>query len=261
MGKMKDLKVVSKSQQKRRAIQKDLRADTIIHLLVDASGSMRSITEATLEGINGFLAGQKKEEGRVLVTVSSFTTDWDRNARIGMQQKLLIDRPFEIVFLDDVPVLTEEHYHAEGGTPLRDAVGDAILHTDNTLARVKDANKTDVLFVVVTDGGENASNEYSPSDIREMVAARETAGWTFVYMGADQDSWAETQALGFAQGNVMNYAKANIGEDAFGKIGSATTVMRARSRDLKARGLVAEAYATTSYFADAGITEDSTTES
>lgn len=250
---MKDLKVVSRSQQRRLSRQKDLKADTVIHLLVDASGSMSGITNDTLEGINGFIDGQKEEEGRVLVTMTFFDSVGTWN-----EPELRIQRPFEIVDLKDIPQITGAHYRASGGTPLRDAMGNSILHTDDTLARVKNAKKTDVLFVVITDGGENTSKEFEAGDIREMVAAREKSGWNFVYMGADQDSWAETASLGFSQGNVMNYAKADISNNAFSNIGAATTTLRARSRDLKAKGLVAEAYTTTSYFADAGITEEMT---
>lgn len=252
---MKDLKVVSKSQQKRKAVQKDLKADTIIHLLVDASGSMSGITQDTLEGMNSFIAGQKKEEGRVLVTVSFFDTEWIPNT---FDHRFRMQRPFEIVDLQELPEFTTEHYKAEGGTPLRDAMGDSILHTDRTLARVKKAKKTDVLFVVITDGGENQSEEFSAKDIREMVEARQKQGWNFIYMGADQDSWAQTESLGFAKDNVMNYAKSDISNNAFANIGAATTVMRSASRDLKAKGLVAERYTTTSYFADAGVTEEMT---
>ncbi len=257
---MKDLKVVSKSQQRRKAVQKDLKADTIIHLLVDASGSMSSITKDTLEGFNSFIAAQKKEEAEmeggegVLVTLTLFDTEWDR--RNGWDQKLRIVRPYEIVKLDDVPELTGDVYHAEGGTPLRDSLAYSIQHTDDTLARVSTKNP-DVLFVVITDGGENQSKEFSASDVREMVQSREKSGWTFVYMGADQDSWAETQNLGFQYGNVQNYAKADIANDAFATVATASNAMRATSRVMKKQGLVAESYTTSTIFADAGVrTED-----
>lgn len=252
---MKDLKVVSKSQQKRKAVQKDLKADTIIHLLVDASGSMSGITADTLGGINGFIKEQKEEEGRVLVTMSFFDSEGTWHEPV-----LRIQRPFEIVDLHDIPEVTCHHYKAQGGTPLRDAMGHSIQHTDNTLARVKKAKKTDVLFVVITDGGENTSQEFSDRAIKAMVEEREGRGWTFVYMGADQDSWAETSNLGFQVGNVRNYTKADIQQDAFGNLANATRVMRTTSADLKAKGLVAEAYSTTSYFADAGVSSVATEE-
>ena len=251
---MKDLKVVSKSQQRRKAIQKDLRADTIIHLLIDASGSMANITSATLEGVNQYIRKQREEEGKVLVTVTMFDTYADWSSR-PFVHTLRLARPFAIVDLADVPELTTDDYKADGGTPLRDALGYSIQHTDDTLARVKKAKKTDVFFVVVTDGQENQSQEFSNGDIKALIEEREAKGWTFVYMGADQDSWAETQTLGFRVGNVRNYAKADIQADAFGNLAAATTSYRSTSRDMKARGLVAEAYATSSVFADAGIKE------
>lgn len=261
---MTDLKVVSKSQQRRKAIQKDLKADTIIHMLVDASGSMSGITDATLEGFNSFIAKQKEEEAKgegegVLVTLTLFDTEWDNgNGRYG--QKLRLVRPYEVMKLEDVPGLDSSVYNAEGGTPLRDSMAYSIQHTDDVLARVKTKNP-DVLFVVITDGGENQSKEFKSNDVKTMVEAREASGWTFVYMGADQDSWSETQNLGFKYGNVQNYVKSDIAGDAFGNIAVASNAMRSTSRTMKAKGLVAESYTTDTFFADAGVrTEDGTGE-
>jgi ribosomal protein L35 len=256
---MSDLKVVSKSQarriksQKGENIKKDLKADTIIHMLVDASGSMGSIAGATLEGFNSFIAKQKEEEAKgegagVLVTLTLFDTEWNDTKR--WEQKMRIVRPYDAMPLNDVPVLDYDVYNPEGGTPLHDSMMQSIQHTDRVLSRVKTKNP-DVLFVVITDGDDNQSKEFKPNDIKSMVTSRETTGWTFVYMGADQDSWAQTESLGFHAGNVQNYAKADIANDAFGNIAYASNAMRSTSRNLKAKGLVGESYTTSSFFADA----------
>ena len=267
---MTDLKIVSKSQQKRLDIQrkkkvkKDLVADTIIHILVDASGSMLGITDATIEGVNSFISKQREDkEGTVLVTLTMFDSEFDMEAGgargWNSPQKLRLVRPYEVLVLGDVPVLDREVYKADGGTPLRDGLGHSIQHTDGILERVKTKNP-DVLFLVVTDGGENTSQEFTAPHIKEMIEQREKQGWTFVYMGADHDSWAETANLGFQYSNVRNYAKADVAEDAFGNLAVATTAYRATSRTAKAQGLVGS-YTTSSFFADAGITEDATDES
>jgi hypothetical protein len=243
---MADLKVVKKKQ-------KPLHADTVITVVIDASGSMSGITSATLEGYNSFIAKQREEEGKVLVSLVLFDTEWvDDHYN---EQKLRIVRPYTALPLEQVPELTSEVYHAHGGTPLRDAVGYSIGYTDEILQRIPKKETPDALMVVITDGGENQSKNFGSGLISEMVKAREQAGWTFIYMGANQDSWSETQGLGFSVGNVMNYAAHNIKEGAFDKIAVASNNYRSMSRTAKAKGLVGS-YTTTAFFADAGVVED-----
>jgi hypothetical protein len=88
-----------------------------------------------------------------------------------------------------------------------------------------------------------------------MIQGRENLGWTFIYMGANQDSWAETQQYGFQKGNVMNYVAADIQGGAFDKVAVATAYHRGTSRDLKAKGLVGS-YTTSAFFNEAGVSED-----
>jgi len=96
--------------------------------------------------------------------------------------------------------------------------------------------------------------------VKEMVTKREEDdGWTFIYMGANQDSWEETQNLGFSQGNVMNFNASDIKEGAFAKVAASTVSYRGMSSTAKADGLLGS-YTTTSFFSDAGVTEDSPVE-
>ncbi len=235
-----------------KAKKKDLYADTVITVIIDASGSMGSITGATLEGYNSFIAKQKEEDGEVLVSLILFDSEWESGYG---GQKLRLVRPYTALPLDNVPELTTEVYRAGGGTPLRDAMGNGISFTDDVLKKVKTENP-DTLVVVITDGGENTSQDYGSGLISEMVTKREEdEGWTFIYMGANQDSWAETQNLGFSKGNVMNFAAADIKEDAFAKVAASTACYRSMSSTAKAGGLVGS-YTTTAFFDDAGVTED-----
>lgn len=240
-----------------KVVKKKVKADTLITIIIDGSGSMNSITDATLEGYNSFITKQREEEGTVLVSLIIFDSQWEASNggyNFGGGQKLRLVRPYTALSLDEVPELTRDVYKADGGTPLRDAIGNGISQTDDILKMVKTKNP-DTLVVIITDGGENTSQDYSGNLVKEMVKKREADGWTFIYMGANQDSWAETQHLGFQQGNVMNYAAHDIKEGAFAKVAAATHHHRATSRAAKLGGLET-AYTTTAYFEDAGVTED-----
>ena len=253
---MADLEIVTKVKKQQKKGKK-LRADTLIHVVIDASGSMGWITDATIEGFNGFIESQREVEGRALVTLTMFDSGYT-----GRMDSLRINRPYTALPLEDVPTLDRSVYRADGGTPLRDAVGDCIEETDDQLARVSRKDSPDVLMVIITDGGENSSQRYTDGAIKSMVEAREGRGWSFIYMGANQDSWAETANLGFSQGNVMNYHAADIQGGAFEKISAATSVYRTEARNLRAAGTIkeGETYATSAFFADAGVTEDGSVE-
>lgn len=238
-----------------KVVKNDLNADTVITVIIDASGSMSGITSATLEGYNSFIEKQKEEDGDVLVSLILFDSEWEASGG----SKLRLVRPYTALPLDEVPELTTEVYHANGGTPLRDAMGNGISFTDDVLKRVKTKNP-DTLVLVITDGGENTSQDYGAGLVKEMVTKREEDdGWTFIYMGANQDSWEETQNLGFSQGNVMNFNASDIKEGAFAKVAASTVSYRGMSSTAKADGLLGS-YTTTSFFSDAGVTEDSPVE-
>jgi len=257
---MADLKVKTNRGSKKA---KTLRADTIITIVLDGSGSMNSITDATLEGYNEFIHKQREEDGKVLVSLVIFDSTWETNSEghtyFGGNQKLRMIRPYTALDLDEVPELTREVYEAHGGTPLRDAIGRSIGFTDDIHQRIHKDDEPDTLMVIITDGGENTSQDFGAGLIKEMIKSREDDGWTFIYMGANQDSWSETQNLGFNQGNVMNYVAHDIKEGAFAKVAASTATYRSMSSSAKAGGLVGT-YTTTSFFDDAGVTEDSPVE-
>jgi hypothetical protein len=234
-----------------KVVKKKVEADTVITVIIDASGSMGGIVAATMEGYNAFITKQREEEGTVLVSLILFDSGWGN--------KLRLVRPYTALPLDEVPELTREVYEVGGGTPLRDAIGNGISQTDDILKTVK-TESPDALVVIITDGGENTSRNYGAGLVKEMITKREGDGWTFIYMGANQDSWAETQDLGFQKGNVMNYAAADIKEGAFAKVAASTVAYRGMSSTAKAGGLVGS-YTTTAFFADAGVTEDAPVES
>lgn len=155
-----------------------------IVMVLDRSGSMSSCVEATIGGFNDFIRDQKDMPGSASVTLVQF------------------DNEYEVVHdsvpLDDMPELNTQVFVPRGGTALFDAIGKTL---NGAAARFRH-NK--VIFVVLTDGGENSSKEYTQQQIRDLVSQRETNGWTFVYIGANQDAFAVGGAMAFSKS--VNYA-------------------------------------------------------
>lgn len=114
-----------------------------------------------------------------------------------------------------------------GSTALYDAIGFA-------LAEVKLVGEDRFIVIIMTDGFENASKEFTKEMITAKIKLREQAGnWTFVYMGADQDAWAVASSLGFAQGNVLSYASATTGTVMHNLATSTTTASSGTTRSVK----------------------------
>src|SRR5581483_6357244 len=107
----------------------------------------------------------------------------------------------------EVPDLTRATFVPRGGTPLYDAMGHAIADATIRLEKVARSDRPgeEILFVTFTDGLENQSVEYDQARIFELIKKREEAGWTFAYLGANQDSYAAAQAIGVAAASVQNY--------------------------------------------------------
>ena len=216
--------------------------DTIVGVVIDMSGSMSGIAQQTRDGYNEYIDSLKADSklGKVFVTLTVFDSDW--------QGKPNINVVYNANALKNVPKLTENVYAPCGRTPLYDAVGATIRRTEEDLRSYK--GNPNVLLVIITDGYENDSKEFTSEQIIKMVRGKESEGWTAVYLGANQDAWAAGQALGIQQGNTLNYAADNIRTGAFEKVAASTSVHRgiACSTD--------GSYTTSSFFADAGITEE-----
>lgn len=115
---------------------------------------------------------------------------------------------FANLALSDVPKLTGENYTPCDTTALYDAIGYGLDEARKQWsAKEKPYGKDRILFIIMTDGFENASKEFNKETIVTELKKREEAGnWTIVYMGADQDAWAVAGGLGIAKGNVLSYA-------------------------------------------------------
>ena len=166
---------------------------TELVMILDRSGSMSGLENDTIGGYNGMLKKQRETEGEVLVSTVLF----DHNIEV------LHDR----VPLDKVPAITEKDYYVRGSTALLDAVGRAIHHigTIHKYAREEDRPEK-TIFVITTDGMENASQEYSYDRVKEMVERqKEKYGWEFLFLGANIDAIETAGRFGISADRAANY--------------------------------------------------------
>lgn len=166
--------------------------------ILDRSGSMSGLESDTIGGFNGMIEKQKKEEGTALVTTILFDD----------QYEILHDR----LALSEIPKMTEKDYTVRGCTALLDAVGRTIRHISSIhkYARPEDV-PAHTVFVITTDGMENASQKYSYDAVREMIEAKKKQGWEFMFIGANIDAAAEAARIGISRENAANYAADSIG--------------------------------------------------
>lgn len=150
--------------------------------IIDRSGSMSIVADDSIGGFNTFLKEQAEDtNGKTYIST------------------LLFDHEFieieSMKLASEVKSLTKETHVPRGNTALYDAIG-------RTLAKAKALNKKNNIFVILTDGYENASTEYDLDKIKELTTEAESKGWRFVYLAANQDAFAMSRALG------MNFAAA-----------------------------------------------------
>lgn len=167
--------------------KKKAKKNLLVFFLLDETGSMETCKQATISGFNEYLTslGKRKEE-KVQFSLTKFNSS---KVDIGELQEL-----------DSVKELNDKNYIPNNLTPLYDAIGKTIREHETKVGK-KDA----VLFVVMTDGFENASREHNQKSIAKLIKSKEDEDWTFVYLGANQDSWANAQPLGMSFGNTINY--------------------------------------------------------
>lgn len=175
---------------------------TNLYIILDKSGSMGNTERATLSGINEYLQTLAKDGNHYHVTLTLFDT--------------VVTKLWKSRVLDKDLKLTPEQYSPGGMTALYDAVC-------STLKNVSDEGKN--LVVIMTDGFENSSKEYRRTDMKRIINdLQATDRWTFVYMGANQDAYAEAANYGIPTANSVTYNATNIGTRAvFAAAGLATT--------------------------------------
>ena len=161
--------------------------------ILDRSGSMAGLEADTIGGYNSMLAKQKVLEGEALVSTVLF----DHESTVICDR-----RP-----LTEVPEMTEEEYYVRGCTALLDAVGGAIHHIGNVHKYARDEDRPEkTVFVITTDGMENASKTYTYGRVQEMIKRQtEKYGWEFLFLCANIDAKAEARKMGIRERRAVKY--------------------------------------------------------
>lgn len=190
---------------------------TELVFILDRSGSMCGLESDTIGGFNGMIERQKKDGEKVNVTT------------------ILFDDKVEIIHdrfsIQEIQPLTGKEYYVRGCTALLDAVGQAINKIDNVQKHLPEEHRAGkVLFVIITDGLENSSEEFSYNDIREMIEAKKKCGWEFLFLGANIDAGREAEKIGIDRDRSVTYEN-----DSKGVSLNYKTVCKAVSKVTKSR--------------------------
>ena len=172
---------------------------TEIVFILDRSGSMSGLEADTVGGFNAMIAKQKREPGEALISTVLFDDE-------------------SVVIHDRVPVqniapMTERDYYVRGCTALLDAIGGAIHHIGNVhkYARTEDVPEH-TLFVITTDGMENASRRYDGERVKQMIERQKARhGWEFLFLGANIDAAKEAARFGISSDRAVTYKCDEIG--------------------------------------------------
>lgn len=172
---------------------------TEIVFILDRSGSMSGLESDTIGGFNSMIAKQQKEEGEAIVSTVLFDDETD----------VIHDR----VAIGEVKKLTEEDYYVRGCTALLDAVGGAIHHIGNVHKYAREEDRpAKTLFVITTDGLENASRHYSFKDVKRLIKRQqEKYNWEFLFLGANIDAIEVAGNMGISRDRAANYNCDEVG--------------------------------------------------
>lgn len=175
---------------------------TEIIFLIDESGSMFSMKDDTIGGFNSFIDDQKNNDGDANITLVKFANTHSY--------------VYEAVDLREIKKMSRDSYNPGGCTALLDAIGDTMNEVGKRLSDTpEDQRPGKVIFIITTDGYENASHRFNKSQIKEMIEHQRTKySWEFMFVGADIDSVSEAVSLGIDANMAANYSKTSIGTEA-----------------------------------------------
>jgi hypothetical protein len=201
--------------------------ETLINIVLDETGSMNSCWDATISSFNDYVGSQKGQDGVCKVTMSMFSSSGYGRQHLQLAGGVVAQGGIRTLYtnkdVNEVELLSRSNYRPNGGTNLYDAIGTTIRNIESQLYGQSEV--PNVLIVIITDGGENSSTEFSLAAVKALVQAKETEGWTFVYLGANQDAWQVGQSFGLARGQTMTYSTDNMA-DTTASLASATVAYR-----------------------------------
>ena len=196
-----------------------------ISVILDRTGSMQPIREDVVGGFNAFLAEQQAAPDPATFTLVQFDSQ----------------DPYEVLHADvdiaGVPPLRLDQYVPRATTPLYDAIGRGILELEAALARQPDGQRPErVIFVIVTDGAENASREFDRKRVATLIEAKKALGWDFVFLSADMAAFEDAGRMGVDGGSSLMFSKSKRGND------TAWAVSSRKVRERRAHGADAIAF-------------------
>ena len=168
--------------------------------ILDKSGSMSGLEADTIGGFNGMIEKQKKEEGEALVSTVLFSDE----------SHVIHDR----VDLQKIEPMTDRQYYVGGCTALIDAIGGAIHHIGNVHKYAREEDRPEhTIFVITTDGMENASRHYTSDKVKSMVKRqKEKYGWEFLFLGANIDAVETAARFGINEDRTVNFCNDSQGQ-------------------------------------------------
>ncbi len=166
---------------------------TELVFILDRSGSMSGLEPDTIGGFNSMIAKQKSETGQAVISTVLFDNT----------SEVIHDR----VDIQQVEPMTDKQYYVRGCTALLDAIGGAIHHIGNVHKYARDEDRPEhTLFIITTDGMENASHKYSSDRVKQMIERQKTKyGWEFLFLGANIDAIETAGNFGIDADRAVNY--------------------------------------------------------
>lgn len=200
---------------------------THVALLLDRSGSMAPLVSDVIGGVNQFLTEQRAQGNDVRVSIVQFDSNDPQEVKVWGSP------------ISDVRSLTAADFQPRGGTPLLDATGLLIgrVKVDAQARVAAGLAEEDIVFVTVTDGEENQSREFTLAQVKALVDAQTAAGWTFVFLSAGLNAYADAAAMGYDASNSQAWdRRGDNTRMAFNSVSKGMTNMREKKR----RGMMTE---------------------
>lgn len=191
---------------------------TELVFILDKSGSMHGLESDTVGGFNSMIDEQKKLDGEVLVTTVLFSSE----------SQTVHDR----VSISKIEPMTEKDYRVGGCTALLDAVGDAIAHIETIHKYVRREDVPEkTMFVITTDGMENASRKYTGDQVRKTIERKKSEGWNFIFLASNIDAAEAAEQIGVGAGNAEQFeATAEGSRRLFAQACAKVSAFRSRSK-------------------------------